>query len=144
MALIKGKKLTAEVPQPNNRKKQPRGVTPPRVGHQPLIVDLNKSEERSRFSGVQPVNVRFAVEHKTATMERQPGSWNMPEMLTAKELEALLKIDVKTIYTYVQRGLIPYVRIQSNVRFPKQQILVWIEEHNFLPRPMNGKRPKAP
>jgi excisionase family DNA binding protein len=77
-------------------------------------------------------------------MERQMSPFNMPEMLTAKELEALLKIDVKTIYTYVQRGLIPYVRIQSNVRFPKQQILVWIEEHNFQPRPRNGKRPKVP
>lgn len=74
------------------------------------------------------------MERKNATIDRQPGSWNMPEMLTARELEALLKIDVKTIYTYVQRGLIPYVRIQSNVRFPKQQILAWIEEHNFQPR----------
>ena len=56
------------------------------------------------------------------------------EMLTAKDLEALLKIDSKTIYSYVQRGLIPYVRIQSNVRFVRQQILDWIREHNFRPR----------
>ncbi len=58
----------------------------------------------------------------------------MPEMLTAKELEALLKIDVKTIYSYVQRGLIPYVRIESNVRFPKSQILEWVQARNFKPR----------
>ena len=50
----------------------------------------------------------------------------IPEMLTAKELAALLKIDLKTIYGYVQRGLIPYVKIQSNVRFVKSQILNWI------------------
>lgn len=56
------------------------------------------------------------------------------EMLTAKELEAMLKINVKTIYSYVQRGLIPYVRIQSNVRFPKQAILHWIEEQSHRPR----------
>ena len=43
------------------------------------------------------------------------------EMLTAKDLEALLKIDVKTIYSYVQRGLIPYVRIQSNVMTQKKR-----------------------
>jgi hypothetical protein len=43
----------------------------------------------------------------------------MPEFLTAKDLEAVLKIDAKTIYSYVQRGLIPYVKIQSNVRFSK-------------------------
>jgi predicted site-specific integrase-resolvase len=30
-------------------------------------------------------------------------------MLTAKDLEALLQIDRKTIYAYVQRGLIPYL-----------------------------------
>jgi predicted site-specific integrase-resolvase len=41
----------------------------------------------------------------------------MPEFLTAKDLEAVLKIDAKTIYSYVRRGLIPYVRIQRNVRF---------------------------
>ena len=76
------------------------------------------------------------MENKTTTQDRQLRSWNTPEMFTAKELEALLKIDVKTIYTYVQRGLIPYVRIQSNVRFPKQQIFAWIEERNFLPRPI--------
>lgn len=55
-------------------------------------------------------------------------------LMTAKELEGLLKIDVKTIYGYVQRGLIPYVRIQSNVRFVRQQILDWIAQHNYQPQ----------
>src|SRR5438105_4655110 len=41
----------------------------------------------------------------------------LPEMLTAKDLEALLQIDRKTIYSYAERGLIPYVRIESNLRF---------------------------
>ena len=54
-------------------------------------------------------------------------------MLSVKELEALLKIDQKTIYRYVSLGLIPYVRIQSNIRFVKQQIIGWIEEQNFRP-----------
>lgn len=53
----------------------------------------------------------------------------------ARELEAMLKIDVKTIYSYVQRGLIPYVRIQSKLRYVRAQILDWIEEHNYGPRP---------
>ena len=55
------------------------------------------------------------------------------EMLTAKELEQLLKISAKTLHRYVQRGLIPYVRIQSNVRFPKQQILEWITRQSYRP-----------
>ena len=46
----------------------------------------------------------------------------------------LFKIDVKTIYSYVRRGLIPYVRIQSNVRFRKEEIFDWIERQTFRPR----------
>lgn len=62
------------------------------------------------------------------------------EMLTAKELEALLKIDVKTIYMYVQKGLIPYVRIQSNLRFIRKEILEWIDEQRFEPHFTNRQR----
>jgi excisionase family DNA binding protein len=78
------------------------------------------------------------------------GKWNhstsrdVPELLTARELEAMLKINVKTIYSYVQRGLIPYVRIQSNVRFPRQAILHWIEEQSYRPRAMHGRDPALP
>jgi predicted site-specific integrase-resolvase len=39
-------------------------------------------------------------------------------MLTAKDLEGLLQIDRKTIYSYAERGLIPYIRIESSLRFP--------------------------
>jgi excisionase family DNA binding protein len=62
------------------------------------------------------------------------------EVLTAKEVERLLKIDVKTIYSYVERGLLPYVRIQSNLRFLKSEILKWIEEHRFRPKPPASPR----
>lgn len=54
-------------------------------------------------------------------------------ILNVKELEAFLKIDEKTIYKYVSLGLIPYVRIQSNIRFVKQQIISWIQEQNYQP-----------
>jgi predicted DNA-binding transcriptional regulator AlpA len=59
------------------------------------------------------------------------------ELLTAKEVEELLRIDVKTIYGYVQRGLIPYVRIQSNLRFVRSEVLAWVAEHRA-----GGKNPK--
>ncbi len=52
----------------------------------------------------------------------------LPEILTAKELEAFLRIDVKTIYSYVQRGLIPHIRIELNLRFSKHPVLRWLEE----------------
>ena len=49
------------------------------------------------------------------------------------------KIDVKTIYSYVERGLIPYVRIQSNVRFIKRQIFDRIADHNYRPRAFRSR-----
>ena len=64
-------------------------------------------------------------------------------MMTAKELEALLRIDVKTIYSYVQRGLIPYVRIQSNVRFVRQDIDEWIRRQSYDPDGIREKRREA-
>jgi excisionase family DNA binding protein len=59
------------------------------------------------------------------------------ELLTAKEVEELLRIDIKTIYKYVQKGLIPYVKIQSNLRFAKSAVLAWVAEHQS-----DGKSPK--
>jgi len=43
---------------------------------------------------------------------------------------------VKTIYSYVQRGIIPHMRIESNVRFSKHQVMRWLEERSFQPRPV--------
>lgn len=66
----------------------------------------------------------------------------LPDMLTAKDLELLLQIDRKTIYAYVQRGLIPHVRIESNVRFSKHQVMRWLKERSFQPRLVRGKGAK--
>ncbi|SRR5713226_1427331 len=66
----------------------------------------------------------------------------LPDMLTAKDLEALLQIDRKTIYAYVQKGLIPHSRIESNVRFSKHQVQRWLEDCSFQARSVNGKGAK--
>ena len=55
------------------------------------------SRIRKTVSDAHQRTREVTVDHKTATRGHQPSSWNLPEMLTAKELEALLKIDVKTI-----------------------------------------------
>jgi excisionase family DNA binding protein len=68
----------------------------------------------------------------------------LPDVLTAKDLEAVLQIDRKTIYAYVQRGLIPYMRIESNVRFSKHQVMRWLEERTFQPRPGAWQGRQAP
>jgi excisionase family DNA binding protein len=70
-------------------------------------------------------------EVKTAPPARVADDSN--RLLTAREVEELLRIDVKTVYSYVQKGLMPYVKIQSNVRFIRSEILKWLEERQFRP-----------
>jgi predicted DNA-binding transcriptional regulator AlpA len=77
-----------------------------------------------------------ALEVRTAAPERTAGDGE--ELLTAREVEELVRIDVKTIYSYLQRGLMPYVRIQSNLRFMKSEILAWVAEHRSGSKP--GKK----
>jgi excisionase family DNA binding protein len=68
-----------------------------------------------------------------AKAENKVASQDTSELLTAKEVEELLRIDVKTVYSYVQKGLLPYVKIQSNVRFVRSEILKWMEEKQYKP-----------
>src|SRR3989442_12079940 len=58
---------------------------------------------------------------------------SLPEILTARELEGFIRIDVKTIYAYVKGGQIPYMRMGSNLRFCKREILAWLEERHYRP-----------
>lgn len=80
---------------------------------------------------------------RVAAIDHLGRSTEMSEMLTARELEALLRIDVKTIYAYVQKGLIPYVRIQSNIRFIRDEILEWISQQSFQPNQGNRRQPRG-
>jgi excisionase family DNA binding protein len=58
---------------------------------------------------------------------------SLPEILTARELEGFIRLDVKTIYAYVKSGQIPYMRMGSNLRFCKREILAWMEERHYRP-----------
>jgi excisionase family DNA binding protein len=50
-------------------------------------------------------------------------------LLNAKELGRILGISPKTIYSYVSRNMIPYFKIESNVRFRAADILEWLRCH---------------
>jgi excisionase family DNA binding protein len=50
-------------------------------------------------------------------------------LLTAKELAALLSVSPKTLYSYVSRNLIPYYKIESNVRFRAKDVAEWLRRH---------------
>jgi excisionase family DNA binding protein len=60
----------------------------------------------------------------------------IPRLLTAKEVAGRLMISVKTVYSLTKRQLIPYVKIESSVRFPEEELISWLEEHAFHPRPL--------
>jgi len=51
-------------------------------------------------------------------------------LLTARELGDILAISPKTLYNYVTRGMIPYFKIESNVRFRARDVAEWIRQHS--------------
>ena len=81
------------------------------------------------------------MDHRTTI--HPTSSKDVPELLTPKALEGILKISRKTIYSYVERDLIPYVKIQSNIRFRKTEIHEWIENQTHRPRSVNGAKKRV-
>lgn len=111
-------------------------------------LDKASKAVRAGLEKAQVKRVRFLVPERLLTFldsleikgaGGEESTKDEDEVLTARDVERLLKIDVKTIYGYVERGLLPYVRIQSNLRFLKSEILKWMEEHRFKPN-----KPKEP
>jgi len=98
-----------------------------------LVAVLSSSQYRQVkfFTPEEMFSYLDGVDAKIAPLRTQPP--DPSELLTAKEVEEMLRIDVKTVYSYVQRGLLPYVRIQSNVRFLRSEILKWMEERQYRP-----------
>ena len=50
------------------------------------------------------------------------------KLLTAQELSGIVNIKPKTIYSYVEHGLIPHYKIESNVRFRGREIADWLRD----------------
>ena len=80
------------------------------------------------------------MDHNTPEIQAASGE----KLLTASELEAWLEIDRKTVYKYAQKGLIPYIKIQSNLRFRRSEIEDWLDGLSYRPvkRPKRPKKPK--
>jgi PTS system nitrogen regulatory IIA component len=56
-------------------------------------------------------------------------------LLTAKDLAKILTISEKTIYGYVSRNMIPYYKIQANVRFRAAEVAEWLTNRAGLQPP---------
>ncbi len=48
------------------------------------------------------------------------------KLLTVKELAEILKSKPSTIYSWVEQGLVPYIKLNGLVRFNEQDILDWL------------------
>jgi excisionase family DNA binding protein len=54
-------------------------------------------------------------------------------LLTTKQLAEALAISEKTVYAYVAKGIIPFIKIESNVRFRPHAIREWLRRKEYLP-----------
>jgi predicted DNA-binding transcriptional regulator AlpA len=105
------------------------------------VAESVPQEQRKKIRFMAPEELFTFIESMEASVSPTSATSSTNDLLTAKELEEMLRIDVKTIYSYAQRGLIPYVKIQSNLRFVRADILTWMAEKGYKPRTTpTGKR----
>jgi excisionase family DNA binding protein len=63
-------------------------------------------------------------------------------LLTYAEASAFLNVKVNTLYAWVSRGVIPYVRVGPRVvRFRRDDLDSWLERRRFAPD--SGSAPPA-
>jgi excisionase family DNA binding protein len=67
-----------------------------------------------------------------------PGAGSL---LTAKQTAAALGTSDKTIYRLAKQGRIPYVRINSSLRFRQADVDAWLESKSFQPAGMKKTNP---
>jgi excisionase family DNA binding protein len=64
-------------------------------------------------------------------------------LLTAKQVASQLAISEKTVYDYVSKGLMPFIKIQTNVRFRAEAIRQWVAQKEYTPRELAQGRKRA-
>ena len=58
----------------------------------------------------------------------------MEKLLTAKQVSELLEVKTATVYDWVSRGVIPYVKLGRLIRFKKAEIFRWVESRTIRPK----------
>lgn len=69
----------------------------------------------------------------------------MQDLLTTRDLQAILNVDRSTIYRMAESGRVPAVKVGGQWRFPRQQVDVWLRQRitspalpPVLPSPIDG------
>ena len=68
----------------------------------------------------------------------------MEKLLTARQVGELLEVKVSTVYDWVHRGVIPYVKLNRLVRFKKTDIFHWVDSHTLRPKGFSDRRKSRP
>lgn len=50
---------------------------------------------------------------------------SVPVLLTIKEVAALLRVEVSTIYVWTSKRKIPFRKVGSSLRFDRDEIMRW-------------------
>ncbi|UCG22918.1 MAG: PocR ligand-binding domain-containing protein [Chloroflexota bacterium] len=67
----------------------------------------------------------------------------MAEMLTAKEMQALLQVDRSTIYRMAEAGRLPAIKVGKQWRFPADQVQSWMHSGSALPASVDNGLPQS-
>ena len=68
----------------------------------------------------------------------------MEKLLTARQVSDLLEVKVETVYDWVSRGAIPYVKLGRLLRFKKAEIFHWVDLHTIRPQAASRKTKTLP
>ena len=57
----------------------------------------------------------------------------MPEVLTIQEAANFTRLKPSTLYSYVERRRMPFLKVGSRVLFEKTSLINWLSEHRVEP-----------
>lgn len=63
------------------------------------------------------------VEEQSSIMDDPPIREKEEELLTVLEMSLLMKVSTTTIHAWKNKGIIPYLRVNSRIRFKKSEVL---------------------
>lgn len=64
----------------------------------------------------------------------------MEKLLTARQVSDLLEVKISTVYDWVHRAVIPYVKLNRLVRFKKTDVFRWVDSHTLQPKNLANRR----
>ncbi len=53
---------------------------------------------------------------------------SLDNLLTVKEVSALLRVSPQTLYKMLEQGIIPALRVGNQWRFERQRVMEWLEQ----------------